>query len=464
MHQKEDTLQENQETAPQFSSQASFILTAAGSAIGLANLWKFPYIAFAYGGLNVLLPYFFFMIFVSIPLFVAETTIGAVTQKTPDQAFTLLRNGSRLWKWIGDSTIFTGFLISSFYSVVTGWILLYTVQAISKGFHFSSYVESAVHWNGCLQDWKWGVIGHTAVALLCLFILTQGVKKGLERLNQVCMPLFFVCIISLFIWSISLSGFWQAVSYLTSFQPTTNAGNSIILVALGHAFFTLSVGQGTLVTYGSYTKAQSTLFSSSIIIAFADTLISILSSVILIATVFSDIELNGTMTSGPSLLFEALPSFFSTMESGPWLPSFFFFFVFLAAITSQLSALEPSIRRIEAATSLGRKKSALLVIGSSWALGIIASISVSSFHLFSLNGTSWFDFISYVTTTYMLPLGAMAAAMLFLKAWHTKKLIQSSGEVLFADLPKMAQTYLLCSLKLAPIFILAIFIHALGIW
>ncbi len=413
----------------------------------------------------MILPYLGFMIFVSIPLFIAETTIGAVTQKGPDAAFAAVSQKSpRFWKMVGNSTILTGFFISSFYSVVTGWILSYGIEALRNGFHFASCTESAAYWKNNLSSASWSMLGHTAVGLICFLILTRGVKNGLEKLNRICMPLFFVCIFSLFLWSISLPGFSQAIEYLTSFQPTTKTQGGIILIALGHAFFTLSIGQGTLVTYGSYTSSKSSLFSSAMIIALVDTLISLLATIILISTVFSDPMRRGTMESGPSLLFEAIPAFFSHIQGGVVLAPLFFFFVFIAAITSQLSALEPSIRKLESELRWSRKKASFFVIAASWAVGILSIVSLSNLGLFTYQGVSWFEAINYVTTSCMLPLGAMAAAILFVRAWKAKALVQESGAPLFSDLPMYIQRYLVWSLRLSPIFIFVIFLHALDIW
>lgn len=447
-----------------FSSDLGFILTAAGSAIGLANIWKFPYMAYAYGGLTLILPYLFFMVFLAIPLFIAETAIGASAQAGPSTAFFLLGNRPRISRFFGRMTVLTGFLISSFYSVVTGWILGYAIESIFTGFQAPTCLHAQSLWHEKLHNPLWNVGYHTIFALSCLFILQKGVKQGLEKLSRIGMPIFFICVAILCAWTSTLDGFSKALTYITSFQPIKDGSELLILVAIGHAFFTLSVGQGTLVTYGSYMKKTSTIFSSTLIIALADTLISLLSTLILLSTVFSDPSAGSELTSGPSLLFETLPTFFTHMHGGRFIAPLFFLLVFLAAITSQLSALEPMIHFLEREKNKTRKKATTLVVALSWLIGVLAAISISIPGSISLNGESLFGFLSFTTTSLMLPLGALAASIIFIQAYRAKKLIDETNRPLFHSLPRWVRSYLLWSLKLAPISITFVFLSVTGIF
>jgi NSS family neurotransmitter:Na+ symporter len=264
-----------------FSSRLAFILSAAGSAIGLGNIWKFPYMTGKFEGGTFLVIYMLFLLLVGIPAFLSEILIGNITEKRPDDAFLELgKSGS--WKKAGLITIWTGFFVSTFYSVVAGWILGYFFETLCGNIAPLNTIHDAhLYYTQLMQTPYWALSYHALFAAICGWFLYYGVRKGIERCNRIFMPLFFCILLLLVGWATILPTSGQVLSFLTHFD-WSKVTPAMTISALGHAFFTLSVGQGTLVTYGSYLAGKEKILGSSLLIVIADTLVSIFAAFIIL--------------------------------------------------------------------------------------------------------------------------------------------------------------------------------------
>jgi neurotransmitter:Na+ symporter, NSS family len=442
-----------------FSSRFAFMISTAGSAIGLGNIWKFPYIVGKYGGGSFLLIYALFLILVGFPAFLSEILIGKTTQKGPAASFFSLGK-TLLWKGLGTFTIWTGFLVSSFYGVVAGWILGYTWEALLGRLDYIQHISHAKsHYSALMSDPYWSFTFHGLFMVLCLLCLVGGIRNGIEKSNRIFMPIFFVILFALAGWALSLPTAKDVCSFMTDFSGALPA--KAVMVALGHAFFTLSVGQGTLVTYGSYLKPRSAILSTATYIVIADTLVSVLAAFAVLSIVFyagMEIEF------GPGLVFQTLPTIFASLPCGILLSVSFFFLVFIAAITSQVSALEPLIAYITETFQLKRKHAAIYVVCASFILGVPSSLSTSLLSSYTLFGYTFLDLMDFCTTSLFIPMGGLFALVLL--GWKAglfnvlKHLQEKEQRTIERSL--LLKTYLtLTIVYVAPVFVLIVFLQAL---
>ena len=443
-----------------FSSNLAFILSCAGSAIGLANIWKFPYVVGKFGGGSFLALYLFFLSLIGFPAFLSEILIGKSTQKAPSGAYFALGK-TKVWKAFGQITIWTGFLISTFYSVVAGWILGYFFEALVGNLHSIQELETAkLHHTQLMESPLWGLSFHALFTAICYLFLTGGIRAGIERCNRFFMPLFFVILLVIATTSLTLPTATSVFQFFFSFHLEDLTG-AAILVALGHAFFTLSVGQGTLVTYGSYLEKKSPVLSSAFWVVFADTAVSILSALSILSIVFwAGLEIE----YGPGLIFQTLPAIFSQLTGGYYLSLGFFFLVFIAALTSQVSALEPLIAHFIEKRFFSRKKAVLIVVVSSYLLGIPSALSTNCLAGWTIIGHTFMDVANFITTSLLAPIGALFAVLLVGWRWGAKKAL-AQLEFTNADSAsvKIFNSYFVVAVTfIAPILIIFVFLHATG--
>ncbi len=268
-----------------WGSRLGFILAVAGSAVGLGNIWRFPYVVGEAGGSAFILVYFLCLLLVGFPVLIAEILIGKTSQKDPSGAFLAL--GGKRWQWAGKLTILTGFIVSSFYSAVAGWILGYFVEAMRDSLtHFQCAEEAQDFYCHLIQSPYWVLSFHFLFAALSTFVLYFGVRHGIERGNKIMMPLLFLILIFIVIKGVLLPNGFEGVRFLlkpdwTILTPTA------ILLALGQSFFTLSCGQGTMVTYGSYLSKKENIIKNCFPILLMDTLVALLAAIAIFAIVFS---------------------------------------------------------------------------------------------------------------------------------------------------------------------------------
>ncbi|WP_404840902.1 sodium-dependent transporter [Alkalilimnicola ehrlichii] len=457
----------------QWSTSLVFVLAAAGSAVGLGNIWKFPYIAGEYGGGAFVLVYLFCIVMIGIPIMVAEITLGRRGRQSPVNSLRTLAQDegrSQAWTIIGWMGLLTGFLILSFYSVVGGWSLAYVLYAALGAFSEADASDTAALFEA-LQESPWTLLAwHTLFMAIVFAIVARGVRRGLERALDFLMPLLFLLLIILVGYGLVSGNMAAAVSFM--FRPDVSMlTGEAILVAMGHAFFTLSLGMGAIMVYGAYLPKRSSIGKTTLSIAGIDTLVAMLAGLAIFSIVFS---LDISPAEGPGLLFVALPTAFGNMPGGTFFGFVFFALVSVAAVTSGISILEPVVAYAVEKSGWTRPVVAALVSLVIWTIGIGALLSFNLWEGFAplgfladvprlwflepLTGLNIFDLLSWTTGQLLLPLGGILIALF--AGW---KLSQPS---LREELPMsedLFTAWLVAVRVVAPIAVLIVLLNGLGI-
>ena len=389
-----------------FSSKFGVIAAAAGSAVGLGNIWKFPYIAGVYGGAAFLFVYLAFIVAIGLPVMLSELVIGRSSKRNAFGAFKVLAPGTQ-WRYIGILGIGAAFLILSFYGVVAGWSVEYIVVSLENGFSNKTPDEISLMFSTFIESPVKPVLYQLFFMVITAAIVIIGIKKGIEKYTKILMPVLVLILLFLCIKSVSLEGAKAGLVFLFNpdFSKLTGDG---ILSALGHAFFTLSLGMGTLITYGSYIKNDNNLVNTVINVTVADTVIAILAGIAIFPAVFAfGIE----PSEGPGLIFVTLPNVFHQMPGGYIFAIMFFVLLTIAALTSSISILEVVVAYFKEEFKLGRKASTVLATSLISILGILCSLSMgelSSYHIFGLN---FFDLMDRISANLLLPIGGLFIAL-----------------------------------------------------
>lgn len=443
-----------------WGSRLGFILAVAGSAIGLANIWRFPYIVGKHGGAAFVAIYLLCLFLMGFPVFISELLIGKTTQTSPSGAFKQLGR-NRFWSYAGTMTILTGFIVSSFYSAVAGWILGYLIEAVIG--HVTSFThtdQAILHYTNLINNPIWGLFFHLLFLSLCVGILYLGVREGIERCSKWMMPLLFAMLFFLVIRGLMMPEAGTALRFL--FTPDWSLLTpAAIIIAMGQAFFTLSLGQGTLVTYGSYLGPKENLVKTGFPVVIMDTLVSLLSAIAVFTIVFSvGMEPN----SGPGLIFHTLPWAFSQVSGGYILAVLFFLLVVIAALTSEISALEPSIAYLVDERNWKRHHAVLACGAAAFLLGIPSALSYNLLKNYTFFGMTFLDSIDFLCSSILIPVGGFCAVALVGWRWGCPnamaKLKEGSHE-LFEKHPILEKYFWFCFKYSAPLLIILVFLNAL---
>lgn len=426
-----------------WKSKIGFIFAALGSAVGLGSIWRFPYIVGENGGAIFILFYLFFLLLLGFPLLVGEIMVGRKAQMNPYGAYDTLGK-TPIWRFFGKMTIVTGFFISSFYSVIAGWVLGYLFQAVMGNLTHITEAKTAVSvFHSLSSSAFWSLGFHALFMLLSIYILISGVRKGIEAKSKILMPLLLIVLLFLVIKGLSLPKADRGLNFL--FSPDFNEISfHAIALALGQAFFTLSLGQGTMITYGSYLSQKENIPNSCWPVVLLNTLISILVGIAIFTIVFSVGLAPG---AGPALIFETLPVVFAQTQGGWLLSVLFFFLVVLAALTSEISALEPSISFLVDEKKWSRKKATITVGIASFALGVPSALS-----FVYAEQISFYELISYVSINILVPLGGLVTLILISYKWGEQKALDYLGR----PVPILSRYFSLSWKYLAPFFIVII--------
>ncbi|GEK73430.1 MULTISPECIES: sodium-dependent transporter [Halomonas] len=401
-----------------WSSRLGFILAATGSAVGLGNIWKFPYMVGESGGAAFVLVYLLCIALIGLPILVTEWMIGRRGQNNPANAMADLAKASgrtRAWMVVGISGILGAFLILSFYSVIGGWSLYYTLNSVTGAFSGQGADGIGELFNDMLGSPGLLLAGHSVFMLLVIGIVARGVTQGIESAARILMPALGVLMVVLVGYGMTTGHFGEALAYL--FNPDwSKLSGETVLAALGHAFFTLSLGMGIMMAYGSYLGEEVNLLKTARTVVIMDTVIALGAGLAIFPLVFAN-DLD--VASGPGLIFVTLPLAFGQMGGGIVVGLLFFLLLTFAALTSAISLLEPVVEFVEERTPLPRVGSALVAGVAAWALGIAALLS---FNLWSdpvLFGLNVFDLLDKVTSKFMLPLTGLGAIVF--TAWCLDK-------------------------------------------
>ena len=355
-----------------WATKFGFIMATVGSAIGLGNVWKFPYITGVHGGGAFVITYLICICLIGIPVLLAEFIIGRSTHQNPEVAIEVLAGKKSNWKIIGYMGIFTAFIILSYYSVVSGWILSYIGKAILGKFSADqNTTQIASQLTTLLQNGTLLIILHFMFMAITTFIVMFGVHRGIERASDILMPMFFIILFALFIYALTIPGSSKAIEFI--FKPDfSKLTPKAVLEGLGHAFFTLSLGMGAMITYGSYLKHNQRLIPSAILVAFLDTIIALIAGIIIFSIVFT---FNLEPSAGPTLIFSTLPSLFSQIPYGNIIAVLFFVLLGFAALTSAISIMEVVVSFFIDKFGWTRKKVAISVGFVTFLIGILSALS-----------------------------------------------------------------------------------------
>ena len=385
-----------------FGSKLGIIAAAAGSAVGLGNIYRFPCELGNNGGGAFLLVYLLIVLGLGVPVMLSEFVIGRRTQKNPIGAFKMLRPKSG-WPIIGYMGVGCALIIMAFYSTVAGWTLEYIVKAVGNQFKGKDLATieqefTAFHNIG----WK-NVLWQGIFIFLTAFVVFKGVANGIEKYSKVLMPLLVVILIVLAVRSVTLPGASDGLTFL--FKPDfSKITGSVLISALGQAFFSLSMGMGVLITYGSYIKKDDNMATSALSVTLSDTLIAVLAGVVIFPAAFS---FGVQPSAGMGLVFNTLPMIFNQMAGGYYFCIIFFVLLAVAALTSTISLLEVIVAYLVEELHVKRSWATIIAAVSCMAVGVFASLSLKNGTEFTIGGKSFFDSLDFVSSNIMLPLGAL---------------------------------------------------------
>ncbi len=393
-----------------WSTRLAFILAATGSAVGLGNIWRFPYTAGEYGGGAFVLVYLLCVAAIGIPIMMAEIMLGRRGRQSPINTMRTLarRNGSSpAWQLLGWMGIVTGFLILSFYSVIAGWTMAYAVRAAAGVFTGIDAARADAVFGGLVGDAERLLAWHTVFMTLCVLVVARGVASGLEKAVRFLMPALFLLLVLMVGYAFSTGDFQQTLSYL--FAPDfSKLSGQAVLSAMGQAFFSLSLGMGAIMIYGSYLHSEASIGTNSVIIAGMDTLVAILAGLAIFPVVFA----NGMAPEqGPGLVFKVLPIAFGQMPGGVLFSTLFFVLLVFAAWTSAISLLEPMVAWLVENLSFSRVRASVLAGVAVWLLGIACLLSLNEWSHITLFGKGFLDLFDFVTANILLPLGGVLIAV-----------------------------------------------------
>jgi neurotransmitter:Na+ symporter, NSS family len=399
-----------------WGSRMGFILAASGSAVGLGNIWKFPYIVGQNGGGAFVLIYLVCIFVIGTPIMLAEFTLGRKTNRNPVGAFDQLRPNSP-WTGIGYMGVLAGFFILSFYGVVGGWTYAYVVKSVTGSvLAFPSPKEAGAFFGSFIGNTGEVIFYHALFMGTCIAIVLRGVHGGIERACDILMPTLVVILLLLMVRSLTLDGAMEGVAfYLTPDFSKITA--NVVLIALGQAFFSLSLGMGCMITYGSYLSEKENLTSSTVYVVMFDTLIALLVGMVIFPAVFA---MGLEPTEGPGLVFSVLPVVFSEMPLGHGVAVIFFILLAIAAITSGISLLEVVVAYFIDQRGWSRKKAVLIVGSAIFAFGVPSGLSFGVMADVKFLGMNFFDHIDNIASNYLLPLGGMLTAIFVGWVWGTK--------------------------------------------
>lgn len=401
-----------------FGSRMGFIFAAAGSAIGLGNVWRFPYLVGKYGGAAFLLVYVAFVIIIGVVCFISEVALGRHTKRSNVGAFKAIK---KPWGPVGLLGIIAGFMILSFYSVVGGWTIYYFFRAIA-GFHFADPSASADLFVGFIGNPLLPLIFHALFMGATIWICYNGVKDGIEKYSNIMMPALFVIVILLAIRSLTLPGGGAGLEFYLKpdFSKITSES---VLAALGQVFFSLSLGMGSILTYGSYLSDDENIPYVSSIVPIMDTSVAFLAGLVIFPAVFAYGFEPG---QGGGLAFVTLPAVFSEMPAGNIFGAAFFFLLFLAALTSAISLLEPVAVYMVEEHGWERKRAILIMGAIMFTVGIGASLSQGIWGNFLIAGKNFFDLLDYISSNILLPLSGMLTAIFVAWVWGSKNALHET--------------------------------------
>ena len=450
-------------SAHNWSSGFTFILAAVGAAVGLGNIWKFPYITGVSGGGAFVLVYIGCVVFVAIPILIAELLIGRRAASSPPVAMSTLAEQagrSKRWSVVGWMGVLVGFFIATYYSVIAGWTLSYIVKA-ANGFGGATATEVAGQFDELLAQPGTMAAWHTVFIVVSMYIVGRGLQNGIEKAVKFLMPSLFAMMLVMIGYAAVAGDFAAGFDFLFNADFSKIDGKTV-LAAVGQAFFSIGVAMGLIMVYGSYVPKHVSLTRSAVIIAGADTLVALLAGLMIFPLVFA----NGLdPADGPGLIFRTLPTAFAAMPGGSIFGALFFLLLAFAAITSLIAIIEPIIAYAEEKWGMRRAKACTIFGALAWLIGIASVLSFNAWEGFTpldmikvLEGKTPYDLIDYITANLLRPIGAILIAIFV--GWRMKR--ESLVEELPVMGPKLFTLWLWMIRTVVPLALLGILITGLN--
>jgi NSS family neurotransmitter:Na+ symporter len=440
-----------------WSSRVAFILAATGSAVGLGNVWRFPYTVGEYGGGAFVQVYLLCVLAIGIPIMMAEVMLGRRGRQSPINTMrSLTRSEGRhpAWQLLGWMGILAGFLILSFYSVVAGWTLAYVFRAAGGAFAGRDAVSIANAFAEFISDPERLLAWHTIFMVLCVLVVARGVASGLEKAVRFLMPTLFVLLLTMVGYAMTTGHFGEGAAYLFA-SDFSKLGVEGVLSALGQAFFSLSLGMGAIMIYGSYLNSHASISRNVVIIAGMDTLVAIVSGLAIFPIIFA----NGLEPQlGAGMVFKVLPIAFGQMPGGQFFGTLFFVLLVFAGWTSAISLLEPVVAWLVENMSLSRVRASVAAGMLAWLLGILSLLSLNLWSEVTLFGKGFMDLFEYLSANVMLPLGGLLIAIF--AGWV---LSQAASREEFAMSERAYALWRFLIRYIAPVAVAVVFLSAAGV-
>lgn len=398
-----------------FGSRFGALVAMAGSAVGLGNLWRFPYLVGENGGAAFIIIYILMSFLICLPIFICEFVVGRRSQENAYSSFRDLSGGS-WWKYVGMMTVIVPLIVTSYYSVVGGWSIEYLFKSLAFSFTLGESQAAISTMFGDFVSSPWLPLAtHTLFLFLTAVIVAAGIKGGIEKFSKIMMPMLFVIVLGIALYSMMLPGAKAGLDYL--FNPDfSKIDAKACAAALGQAFFSLSIGFGTIMTYASYVSKKENVMLQSMATAASDLAFALIAGMAIMPAVFA-FGLNPQ--SGPGLVFETLPYVFSQMPAGGVVAILFFLALLVAAVTSSISMFEVGVAYLVEEKKLPRVGACAIIFAFCWILGAFCSLSFGPLSEFRLFGRNIFDFFDNLSSNVLMTLGSLLTVLFV--GWRLKK-------------------------------------------
>lgn len=397
-----------------FGSRFGALVAMAGSAVGLGNLWRFPYLVGENGGAAFIIVYILLSFLICLPIFVSEFVIGRRSQKNAYAAFRDLSGGSE-WRWIGLFTVIVPLIVLSYYSVIGGWSVEYLLKSLTFSFSDASRITMNTMFTDFVSSTWAPLATHTVFLLFTTLIVIVGIKDGIEKFSKVMMPLLFIIVVAIAIYSLMLPGASAGVDYL--FRPDfSKIDAKACASALGQAFFSLSLGFGTIMTYASYVSKGDNIMTQSAATAISDLMFALIAGVAIMPAVFA---FGIDPQAGPGLVFETLPYIFGQMPAGGLIAILFFAALLVAAMTSSISMLEVAVAYLVEEKKFSRVWACITLFVICWIVGALCSLSFGPLSDIRINGDNLFDFLDSLSSNVLMTLGSLFTVLFV--GWRLKR-------------------------------------------
>ncbi len=446
-------MDKNTSNRGQWASNIGFILAAAGSAVGLGNIWKFPYLAGANGGGAFVVIYLAMIVIIGFVIMLGEMAIGRNTHLSSVGAYKKL---NEKWAFVGFIGVVVGFCILAFYSVIGGWVLNYIGKYLIGGI---SGAEAGNYFSGFIASTTQPIVWHLVFMVLCCVIVLKGIAGGIEKASKFMMPALFILLVIIAIRSVTLDGAMEGIKFFLK-PDFSKVTIGTVMAALGQAFFSLSLGMGAIITYGSYLGNTENLEKNAVIIPAIDTAVALLAGFAVLPAVFA---FGFEPGAGPSLMFITLPSVFDSMPFGQFFGILFFILILFAALTSAISLLEVVVAFVIDTFKIERKKATIIISTILFFIGIPCSLAngpvMKDVLIFGYN---FFDFMSFLAENLLMPLGGLLMCIFIGYVWGVDNIsdeISCNGKYRFRSKP----FFVIMIKYIAPVLIFIIWLNAIGV-